>query len=114
MNWSDVTKPPSNRMLRQFAGLWIVFFGGFALALEEAAGNPSRRVGVLTVIDRQRQKIDPLARVGGTAGRDEHDRVAKADDDGAARLFRELAGFEPECVVADCEFAGCHRFSVRV
>jgi len=31
MNWSDVTKPPSNRMLRQFAGLWIVFFGGFAL-----------------------------------------------------------------------------------
>ena len=31
MNWSDVTKPPSNRMLRQFAGLWLVVFGGLAL-----------------------------------------------------------------------------------
>jgi hypothetical protein len=26
MQWADAIKPPSNRMLRQFAGLWILFF----------------------------------------------------------------------------------------
>ena len=30
MQWSDVTKPPSRTQLRQFAGLWLVFFGGLA------------------------------------------------------------------------------------
>ena len=30
MQWSDVTKPPSPKMLRQFAGLWLVVFGGLA------------------------------------------------------------------------------------
>ena len=31
MQWSDVTKAPSPKMLRQFAGLWLVVFGGLAL-----------------------------------------------------------------------------------
>lgn len=26
MQWSDVIKPPSKKMLRDFAGLWLVFF----------------------------------------------------------------------------------------
>lgn len=30
MQWSDVTKAPAPRMLRQFAGLWLVVFGGMA------------------------------------------------------------------------------------
>jgi hypothetical protein len=30
MNWSDVTKTPSPRVLRQFAGLWLAVFGGAA------------------------------------------------------------------------------------
>ena len=30
MQWSDVTKAPTSKMLRQFAGLWLVFFGGLA------------------------------------------------------------------------------------
>ena len=30
MQWSDVIKPPSDRMLRQFAGLSLVIFGGIA------------------------------------------------------------------------------------
>jgi TRAP-type C4-dicarboxylate transport system permease small subunit len=30
MQWSDVTAPPSRKVLRQFAGLWLVVFGGFA------------------------------------------------------------------------------------
>ncbi len=28
MQWSDLPRNPSIRTLRQFAGLWIVFFGG--------------------------------------------------------------------------------------
>ena len=30
MQWSDVTTPPPQKMLRQFAGLWLVVFGGLA------------------------------------------------------------------------------------
>src|SRR6516164_8654718 len=30
MHWSDIRWHPSTRMLRQFAGLWIVFFAGLA------------------------------------------------------------------------------------
>jgi hypothetical protein len=31
MQWSDVTKVPPKRMLRQFAALWLVVFGGLAV-----------------------------------------------------------------------------------
>ncbi|HEY2155975.1 MAG TPA: SxtJ family membrane protein [Isosphaeraceae bacterium] len=31
MRWSDIPFSPSSRMLRQFAGLWLAFFGGFAV-----------------------------------------------------------------------------------
>jgi hypothetical protein len=30
MKWSDLPLRPDDRTLRQFAGLWIVFFGGIA------------------------------------------------------------------------------------
>ena len=69
-------------------------FRRLAFALEEAAGDAARRVGVLAIVDRQRQEVDPLARVRRAAGGDEHDRVAEADDDRAAGLFGQLAGFE--------------------
>jgi hypothetical protein len=31
MQWSDIQFSPPRKTLRQFAGLWIAFFGGFAL-----------------------------------------------------------------------------------
>ena len=31
MQWSDIQFDPARKTLRQFAGLWIAFFGGFAL-----------------------------------------------------------------------------------
>jgi hypothetical protein len=31
MQWSDIQFDPPRKTLRQFAGLWIAFFGGFAL-----------------------------------------------------------------------------------
>ena len=30
MQWSDISFTPSPRTLRQFAGLWLIFFGMFA------------------------------------------------------------------------------------
>lgn len=30
MRWADLPRNPSVKVLRQFAGLWIVFFGGLA------------------------------------------------------------------------------------
>lgn len=38
MNWSDVTRAPSTRILRQFAALSLVIFGGLA-AWRVAAGE---------------------------------------------------------------------------
>ncbi|MBX6316636.1 MAG: hypothetical protein IRY99_27540 [Isosphaeraceae bacterium] len=31
MQWSDIQFDPPRRVLRQFAGLWLAFFGGLAL-----------------------------------------------------------------------------------
>jgi hypothetical protein len=31
MRWSDIQFDPPRKMLRQFAGLWLLFFGGMAL-----------------------------------------------------------------------------------
>jgi Saxitoxin biosynthesis operon protein SxtJ len=31
MRWSDIQFDPPRKMLRQFAGLWLLFFGGIAL-----------------------------------------------------------------------------------
>ena len=31
MRWSDIQFDPPRKVLRQFAGLWLLFFGGLAL-----------------------------------------------------------------------------------
>jgi hypothetical protein len=41
MQWSDISFKPSARTLRQFAGLWIVFFGGMACWQGFVRGNMS-------------------------------------------------------------------------
>jgi len=32
VNWSDAIAAPKSKVLRQFSGLWLVFFGGLAAA----------------------------------------------------------------------------------
>jgi hypothetical protein len=46
MEWADVTRPPSERMLRQFAGLCLVFFVG-AAAWHVYRVHPDGRAAVL-------------------------------------------------------------------
>ena len=41
MQWSDIPFRPTRQTLRQFAGLWIAFFGGFALWQAVMRGNAS-------------------------------------------------------------------------
>jgi hypothetical protein len=41
MQWSDIQFKPPRKTLRQFAVLWIAFFGGFALWQYFMRGNPA-------------------------------------------------------------------------
>ncbi len=72
-----------------------------AFALEEAPGNAARGVGVLAIVDRQRQEV-PL---GGTfvlhAGRGEHDRIAVADGAGPVGLLGQVTRFDDQGPRAD-------------
>ena len=51
----------ADRAVDQAAGEHFLF-GGLAFALEEAAGDAARRVGVFAVVDGQREEVDALAR----------------------------------------------------
>jgi hypothetical protein len=73
-------------------------FGGLAFALEEAAGNAAGGIGVFAVVDGERQEIDSFTRARGVTRRDEHHRVADADDDAAVGLFGEPARLDRQGV----------------
>src|SRR5436190_1750540 len=51
MRWSDLPLKPDDRTLRQFAGLWVLFFGGMACwqALFRGNATPAAVLGVLAV-----------------------------------------------------------------
>ncbi len=86
--------------------------GRLAFALEEAAGNAAGRVGVFAVVHRQRQEVDAFARACGTAGRDQHHRIAVPDDHGAVGLFGQLARFEGQRLIGYRDFASSHKGSI--
>jgi hypothetical protein len=46
MQWSEVIKPPKPRLLRQFAGLWLLFFAGLA-GWRAWHGQPDVRAALL-------------------------------------------------------------------
>jgi hypothetical protein len=46
MQWSDIPFRPDRRTLRQFAGLWLVFFGGMALWQAFVRGRPSLGISI--------------------------------------------------------------------
>ena len=49
MKFSDIPRNPDNRMLRQFAGLWILFFGAIALSQYFRSQNTTLAVVVGTL-----------------------------------------------------------------
>jgi hypothetical protein len=46
MQWSEITAPPTRRTLRQFAGLWTLFFGGLALWQGFGRDRPELAIGL--------------------------------------------------------------------
>lgn len=52
MRWSDIPFDPTRKTLRQFAGLWLVFFGGVALwqALVRGRMNLGLSIGALALV----------------------------------------------------------------
>ena len=76
-----------------------------ALALEEPAGDAPRGVGVLPVVDGQREEVDPLALAGRVARGDEDHGVAVPDHHRAVRLPGQPAGLEGQGTTADIHFA---------
>ena len=52
MQWSDIRFDPDRKTLRQFAGLWLVVFGGMALwqALVRGRANLGLSVGALALV----------------------------------------------------------------
>jgi hypothetical protein len=52
MRWSDIQFNPTRKTLRQFAGLWLVFFGGVALwqALVRGHANLGLSIGALALV----------------------------------------------------------------
>ena len=59
MHWSEITFDPPRTTLRQFGGLWLVFFGGMALWQGLARG----RVGQALVLALIAVTIGPLGLV---------------------------------------------------
>ena len=71
-----------------------------AFALDEAAGNASRGIGVLAVIDGEGEKVDAFAGVGISAGGGENNVFANAHNAGAVRLLGQFAGFKANGLAA--------------
>ena len=49
MQWSDIQFDPTDRLLRQFAGIWTVFFAGFAV-FEQIVHHRTVAAGVMAVL----------------------------------------------------------------
>ena len=78
------------------AGDQRLLLGGTAFALEIAAGNAARGVGLFLIVDGQRQEVDAFpGRLGGDDG-GEHDGLAIGRHDGAVGLTGDFSGFKPE------------------
>ena len=76
------------------AGDQRLLFGRTALALEIAAGNAARGVGLFLIVHGQRQEVDAFARRLGGHDSGEHDGLAIGRHHGAVGLTGNLAGFQ--------------------
>ncbi len=76
---------------------------GAPFSAEEPARDAARGVGLLLIIDRQREKIAPGARLRFGAGRDQHDGVAHGHEYRAIGLAGQGAGFNRYGVGSKCK-----------
>ncbi len=74
---------------------------GTPLALEEAAGDAPRRVGLLLVVDGEGKEILPGLHVLAGGDGDEHHGVVHRDEHGTIGLAGDFAGFQGHLVLAE-------------
>jgi hypothetical protein len=77
-----------------------------AFALEEAAGDLAGGVGLLDVVDGQREEVLPGLGLGLGHHGGQHHGVVHADQHGAGGLAGDLAGFQRDGVLAPLEGLG--------
>ena len=82
--------------------------GRLAFALEEAARNAARGVGIFAIVDGEREEVDSLARGVGMTRRDEHHGVALADDDRSVGLLGQFACLDGQGPLADLNLTLVH------
>ena len=76
---------------------------GASLALEEAARDLARGVHALFDVDRQREEVGVLSGLRASHCGGENHCLARANDDSAVRLLRELAGFEADLLLSNLD-----------
>src|SRR5690554_4974215 len=69
------------------------------LAFEEAAGDLSRGIGLLNIINRERHEVRARAGLLRADRGDEHDRLTRGDEDGAIGLFRDAPRLEGDGLI---------------
>ncbi len=80
---------------------------GTAFALDEAAGDASAGVGVLAVLDREREEVDAFLRIGRSDCGGEDDVVSAGGKGSARGLLGHAARFKFNVLAAgklDCDF----------
>ena len=75
-------------------------FRGAPFALEKAAGNFARGIGVFAIVHGEGKKIAVVG-FGIHAGGDQHDGVAIAGQNGAVGLLGQFSGFKGQRTSAD-------------
>src|SRR5208282_4991688 len=80
-------------------------FAHAPFALDESAGNASTGIGVLAIVNREREKVDAFAGfgIGGSGG--QYDVVSEAHQGRAVGLLGKFSGFDGELFSA-CDFDG--------
>src|SRR5579863_9619764 len=71
-----------------------------SFALDKAAGNAAARIGVFTIIDSEREKVDAFPLVGGGHRGCQHDRLARSDECRAGGLLSHAAGLKDQSLAA--------------
>jgi len=97
-----VGKQRPDRAVDQARGQGLLL-GGPAFALEEAAGNLAGGVGLLDVVDGEREPVLALLGVLGADHGGEHHGVVHGADHRAVGLAGDLAGLEGDVVAAVAE-----------
>jgi hypothetical protein len=96
-------KQRPDRTIDQAAGENF-FFGGTPLAFDKTARDLAGGVGVLAIVDGEREKTGSRFGLIGHASGDQNDRVTGTNDNGAVRLFGHLTGFKGNLTAIQINF----------